>query len=86
MPVENSIPKMQKKVLAIPKIFIYNRIIKKGDWMKVTNKVTKESGVLIINEGQFMIYISPDHWIPVYDTIEELHKYGWEVSGGKKRN
>ena len=54
--------------------------------MKVTNKVTKESGILVINEGQFMIYISPDHWIHVYDTIEELHKYGWEVSGGHKRN
>ena len=34
---------MQKKALAITKIFIYNRIIKKGDWM------TKESKVNIKN-------------------------------------
>ena len=51
--------------------------------MKVTNKVTKESGILIINEGKFMIYISPDHWIPTYSSIKELQQYGWEVSNDK---
>ena len=54
--------------------------------MKVTNKVTKESGILIINEGKFMIYISPDHWIPTYSTIKELQQYGWEVANDQPRN
>ena len=48
--------------------------------MKVTNKVTKEKGILIINEGKFMVYISSDHWIPTYSSIKELAQYGWEVA------
>ena len=54
--------------------------------MKVINQVTNEKGILIINEGKFMIYISPDHWMPIYSTIKELQQYGWEVYNDKPRN
>ena len=46
--------------------------------MEVINK-SGEVGKLSIVDNKFEVFISPDHWIMVYDNIEELYKSGWEV-------